>query len=223
MVLRTARRGRNAGEQFWGCSRYPVCSGTRSLHPVRDIFGNYKVRGLLFAIGFPIVLAILIVVFTRGGAWPLYPAALGPAPLPLQPEIAKSVPQQATPESAAISSREISVIDGDTIRARGRTIRLVGFDAPESGNQARCASERELAGRATAQLQKLVASGGLELRMVRCSCPPDTEGTSTCNYGRACGELRSHGRDVGAIMIAQSLAHPYVCGARSCPPRQSWC
>jgi ATP-dependent DNA helicase RecQ len=25
MQLRTARRGRNAGRQFWGCSRYPVC------------------------------------------------------------------------------------------------------------------------------------------------------------------------------------------------------
>lgn len=30
MVLRTARRGANAGEQFWGCSTYPKCQGTRS-------------------------------------------------------------------------------------------------------------------------------------------------------------------------------------------------
>ena len=29
MVLRTARRGANAGEQFWGCSTYPMCQGTR--------------------------------------------------------------------------------------------------------------------------------------------------------------------------------------------------
>jgi len=29
MVLRTARRGANAGEQFWGCSTYPKCQGTR--------------------------------------------------------------------------------------------------------------------------------------------------------------------------------------------------
>ena len=36
--------------------------------------------------------------------------------------------------------------------------------------------------------------GGLQLRPVRCSCRPGTEGTSLCNYGRACGELRSHGR-----------------------------
>ena len=29
MKLRTARRGRNAGNQFWGCPRYPSCRGTR--------------------------------------------------------------------------------------------------------------------------------------------------------------------------------------------------
>lgn len=31
MVLRTARRGANAGSQFWGCSGYPACKGTRSV------------------------------------------------------------------------------------------------------------------------------------------------------------------------------------------------
>lgn len=29
MVLRTARKGANAGREFWGCSRYPACKGTR--------------------------------------------------------------------------------------------------------------------------------------------------------------------------------------------------
>jgi len=28
MVLRTAKRGTNAGNQFWGCSRYPACRAT---------------------------------------------------------------------------------------------------------------------------------------------------------------------------------------------------
>lgn len=31
MVLRTARRGRNTGNNFWGCSKYPSCTGTRSV------------------------------------------------------------------------------------------------------------------------------------------------------------------------------------------------
>jgi hypothetical protein len=30
MRRRTARKGRRAGRQFWGCSRYPSCRGTRS-------------------------------------------------------------------------------------------------------------------------------------------------------------------------------------------------
>ena len=33
MVLRTARRGANAGNQFWGCSAYPACKGTLIFSP----------------------------------------------------------------------------------------------------------------------------------------------------------------------------------------------
>jgi restriction system protein len=33
MVLRTARRGQNVGGQFWGCSHYPACKGTRVFDP----------------------------------------------------------------------------------------------------------------------------------------------------------------------------------------------
>lgn len=29
MVKRTARRGANAGSEFWGCQNYPKCHGTR--------------------------------------------------------------------------------------------------------------------------------------------------------------------------------------------------
>jgi restriction system protein len=31
MLLRTARRGTNAGRQFWGCSGYPRCNGVRGI------------------------------------------------------------------------------------------------------------------------------------------------------------------------------------------------
>ncbi|QVN04501.1 topoisomerase DNA-binding C4 zinc finger domain-containing protein [Pseudomonas rhodesiae] len=30
MVRRTARNGKHAGRQFWGCSKFPACKGTRS-------------------------------------------------------------------------------------------------------------------------------------------------------------------------------------------------
>jgi restriction system protein len=33
MVRKTARRGPNPGQQFWGCSRYPACRGTRPYRP----------------------------------------------------------------------------------------------------------------------------------------------------------------------------------------------
>ena len=29
MTLRTARKGANQGEQFWGCDQFPKCKGTR--------------------------------------------------------------------------------------------------------------------------------------------------------------------------------------------------
>ncbi len=32
MVLRTTRKGKNVGQQFWGCSGYPKRRGTRDFH-----------------------------------------------------------------------------------------------------------------------------------------------------------------------------------------------
>ena len=31
MIKRTAKKGPNPGSQFWGCSRYPGCRGTRKV------------------------------------------------------------------------------------------------------------------------------------------------------------------------------------------------
>jgi Topoisomerase DNA binding C4 zinc finger len=30
MVMRTAKKGANAGNQFWGCKAFPLCKGVRS-------------------------------------------------------------------------------------------------------------------------------------------------------------------------------------------------
>lgn len=49
------------------------------------------------------------------------------------------------------------MIDGDTVRlAGGQTYRLVGFDTPETGRNARCSYERELGDAATARLRSLI-------------------------------------------------------------------
>jgi endonuclease YncB( thermonuclease family) len=114
------------------------------------------------------------------------------------------------------------IVDGDTIRVAGETFRLVGFDAPET-YRAQCPSERALGNRATLRLRQLVAGGGLDLERVACSCQPGTEGTPRCNYGRSCGVLRVRGRDVGELLIAEGMAHAYVCGRTSCPAREAWC
>ena len=37
MVLRTSKRGANAGNQFWGCSTYPACKGTRNVAKVGNL------------------------------------------------------------------------------------------------------------------------------------------------------------------------------------------
>jgi len=34
MILRTAKKGANKGDQFWGCSAYPRCYGSREYEPV---------------------------------------------------------------------------------------------------------------------------------------------------------------------------------------------
>ncbi len=76
-----------------------------------------------------------------------------------------------------INPADVYVIDGDTIRVAGRTVRLVGFDAPELGRRAHCGLERMLAARATSRLRQLVRTGGdLDLKLIPCSCRPGTEG-----------------------------------------------
>jgi endonuclease YncB( thermonuclease family) len=122
-----------------------------------------------------------------------------------------------------ITPGELEVLDGDTIRAhRVTVVRLVGFDAPET-YRARCESERAKGSEAARRLRMLVAGGGLDLTLIRCSCPAGTEGTPRCNYGRRRRVLTVRGKDVAEIMIAEGLARKYVCGATSCPQRQSWC
>jgi endonuclease YncB( thermonuclease family) len=124
----------------------------------------------------------------------------------------------------AIKPSDIYVIDGDTIRALGRRIRLVGFDAPELGDHGHSGLERMLAARATSRLRQMTQlSGDIYLQIVACACRPSTEGTKACNYGRACGYLTLDGQDADDVLIAKNLAHPLVCEKYSCPKRQSWC
>ncbi len=122
-----------------------------------------------------------------------------------------------------ISPNAIRVVDGDTIRAHGSSVRLVGFDTPERGSLAKCEGERILAARATERLRELVSAGPVDLQIVDCACRPGTEGTRRCNGGRACGVMAVNGRNVGDVLISEGLARPYVCDGPRCPRRGSWC
>jgi hypothetical protein len=97
--------------------------------------------------------------------------------------------------------------------------RLVGFNAPET-RRAICEVERHLADKATARLRELVRSSKLDFEFVACSCPPGTEGTPACNYGKRCGMLKAN---VGAILIGENLAVHFVCGQTRCPPTPKPC
>jgi endonuclease YncB( thermonuclease family) len=94
-----------------------------------------------------------------------------------------------------VKPADIYVVDGDTIGALGKRIRLVGFDAPELGGHARCGLERTLAARATSRLRQMIKlSDDIDLHIVECSCRPGTEGTMACNYKRACADSGRAGR-----------------------------
>jgi endonuclease YncB( thermonuclease family) len=163
-------------------------------------------------VDWPLV-SLVAIVFVTGFVW-LLPA------LEERTGARHDVPDVRSRNAASDS---IAVVDGDTVRSGGRTYRLVGFNTPEAGWHAHCAKERALASKATHRLQELVDRSDVRLSRVACSCPPGTEGTDACNYGRLCGRLRANGRDVGATLIAEGLAERYACGATSCPPRKNWC
>jgi endonuclease YncB( thermonuclease family) len=91
--------------------------------------------------------------------------------------------------SSASPSGQIEVIDGDTARFCSAVYRLVGFDKPERGDQARCEDERRRAETAAPRLRAFISSGDARLIRVACSCRRGQEGTRNCNYGRLCGSL----------------------------------
>lgn len=104
--------------------------------------------------------------------------------------------------------RDLYVIDGDTVRFDGTSIRLLGFDTPETFRP-QCEAERVLGFEAKARLRSLLDQAPVVTLSL---------GKGTDRYGRLLGNLRVDGNDVGDIIVAERLARPYSGGQRG-----SWC
>ena len=102
----------------------------------------------------------------------------------------------------------LTVVDGDTVNLAGQSIRLVGFDTPET-YRAECASERRLGDAATDRLRDLLA---------RASSAQLAYLPRRYQSGRERARLMLSGRYVADIMVGAGLARRYPGGHR-----QSWC
>jgi endonuclease YncB( thermonuclease family) len=124
-----------------------------------------------------------------------------------------------------IASAEVQVVDGDTIKVRGTSYRMVGYDTPEMASRGRRVvgpDERAVANLATERFQELINSGTVDLNEVPCACPGGTHGTKACNQGRKCAILLLNGKNIGDTLIAEELAVPFVCGPTRCPKMPDW-
>lgn len=108
----------------------------------------------------------------------------------------------------SIQPRAVRVIDGDTVEYGGLSIRLVGFDTPET-YYAKCAAEKARGDAATKRLRQLISNAGSLQLFLR---------DERDRYGRGLGSLLVNGIDVGDVLISEGLARRYNGGQR-----RGWC
>lgn len=94
------------------------------------------------------------------------------------------------------------VVDGDTIRLDGTTIRIADIDTPEVRDY-QCAEELALGQAATRRMTELVNGGGFTLR-------PWTDGRDEDVYGRKLRVLVRDGTSLGMTLVAEGLAQPWT-------------
>lgn len=108
----------------------------------------------------------------------------------------------------AMSVSGVEVTGADTLRHEGRTYRLYDVDAPQSGELARCRTERARADDTAAFVRGLIVNAerveitpGYDPRGRR-SWPSDRHGQRLAN-------IKIDGRDLGDILIANGRALPW--------------
>ena len=106
-----------------------------------------------------------------------------------------------------VPAAEVRVVDGDTIRLGRERIRILGIDAPETGNLARCDAERRLSALATMTLKELIEGKHLSIQR-----------NGKDRFGRTLANVRIRGgADVGLLMIRARVAVEWGNG------RPDWC
>lgn len=111
----------------------------------------------------------------------------------------------------APAGERLHVIDGDTLRIGGETIRLATIDAPETRG-AECLAESLLGDLATRRLEEMTAGRTLTVRR---GDPAD--GRAIDRYGRTLGLVFADGEDVAQALVDEGLAMPWT------GRRVDWC
>jgi len=111
-------------------------------------------------------------------------------------------------EVETVAPQRFEVVDGDTVKLAGETIRLIGYDTPET-YRARCAAERAHGDAATIRLQEhLSAASSAQLSYL----------ARRDRYGRRLAQLSLDGQDVANLMVSDGMARRYKGGTRG-----NWC
>ncbi len=114
--------------------------------------------------------------------------------------------------TSATAGDNINIIDGDTIRMNGITIRIMELDTPETF-RSRCENELVLGLAAKEHLRSLLDSGTVTY-----------EATGTDRYGRTLAKVHVGGVNIGQQMIRDGVALPYQPGKDAKLARlRHWC
>ena len=112
--------------------------------------------------------------------------------------------------SPALSATNI--IDGDTLRIDGVTVRIVEIDTPETW-QSRCENELVLGLKAKERLKEIIDSG-----------PVRFEKTGIDRYHRILARVFAGDVNIGEMLLAEGHALPYRAGPKSKLQRlRVWC
>ncbi|MDG1825964.1 MAG: thermonuclease family protein [Henriciella sp.] len=124
----------------------------------------------------------------------------------------QSVWDKPPAETVTVPASSVRVVDGDTFRANGDKIRLIGWDTPEEGRTRKCDAERELGRKATAAAKQLIENAETVSFIF--------EGRD--RYDRALAHVALNAStDIGAALEAQGLAQRWDYDAGDRKP--VWC